>query len=104
MQTVDDLAACAEQIRQLVDSSFATRYADVAATLESSSRAVALVEEARGRLPNDLIVAAWTQYGNALRIVRRFEEAEKALERACELPASDPQTRIRLLEVMSSLH
>jgi tetratricopeptide (TPR) repeat protein len=66
--------------------------------------AVALAEEKQHELPTDLLVAAWTQYGNALRIAGRHEDAERALERAETLPASDPATTTNLLEVKASLH
>ncbi|HVG26355.1 MAG TPA: tetratricopeptide repeat protein [Acidobacteriaceae bacterium] len=66
--------------------------------------AVVLAEEVRSELPTDLIVAAWTEYGNALRIAGRYEEAERALERAAKEPTSDLPTRIHLVEVTASLH
>jgi hypothetical protein len=61
--------ANAERVRELVDSAFATRYHDLEATLKAASMAVVLAEEKRDELPTDLVVAAWTEYGNALRIV-----------------------------------
>ena len=96
--------ASAERVKELVDAAFAARYQDLAAMLKLSSRAVALAEEKSDELPSDLVVAAWTQYGNALRIVGSYPEAERALGRAAALPTSDPQTRIHLLEVTASLH
>jgi tetratricopeptide (TPR) repeat protein len=72
--------------------------------LRISSRAVALAEEKSYELPSDLVVAAWTQYGNALRIAGRYQESEKALKRAAALPTTDPPTRIHLLEISASLH
>jgi tetratricopeptide (TPR) repeat protein len=96
--------ANAERVTELVDSAFASRYHDLATMLRLSSAAVALAEEKRQELPADLVVAAWTQYGNALRIAGRYQEAERALERAAELPASDLSTRTHLLEVKASLH
>jgi tetratricopeptide (TPR) repeat protein len=95
--------ANAERVRELVDAAFASRYQDLAAMLKISSRAVALAEEKILEIPSDLVVAAWTQYGNALRIAGRYAEAEKALDRATALPVSDPPTRIHLLEVSASL-
>src|SRR3954447_20462556 len=94
--------ASAERVRELVDAAFAARYQDLAAMLKFSSRAVALAEEKIDELPSDLVVAAWTQYGNALRIVGSYPEAERALDRAAALPTSDPRTRIHLLEVTAS--
>jgi tetratricopeptide (TPR) repeat protein len=96
--------ANAEKVQTLVDSAFACRYHDVAAMLKLSTAAVALAEEKRHELPVDLVVAAWTQYGNALRIAGRFLEADRALERAAALPASDPSTKTHLLEIKASLH
>jgi tetratricopeptide (TPR) repeat protein len=95
--------ANAERVRELVESAFALRYHDMEAMLKAASMAVVLAEEAHSELPADLIMAAWTEYGNALRIGGRYPEAEKALERAAAEPASDPPTRIRLLEVKASL-
>ena len=96
--------ASAERVRELVDAAFASRYHDVARMLQLSTRAVALAEEKRHELPDDLVVAAWTQYGNAFRIAGRYEEAEKALDRAAALPSSDLTTRTHLLEVRASLY
>ncbi len=96
--------ANAEKVRELLDSAFASRYHDLATTLKLSSIAVALAEEGEHELPTDLRVAAWTQYGNALRIAGRHREAERALERAAALPNSDPSTRANLLEIKASLH
>lgn len=96
--------ASAEMVRELIDSAFAARYQDVPAMLKLSSTAVALAEEKKEELPADLLVAAWTQYGNALRIAGRYSEAEKALERGHSLPSTVPTTRIHLLEVSASLH
>ncbi len=95
--------ANAERVRELVDSAFALRYHDIEAMLRAASMAVVLAEETRSELPADLVTAAWTEYGNALRIAGRYEEAERSLERAAKEPASDPPTRIRLLEVSASL-
>jgi tetratricopeptide (TPR) repeat protein len=96
--------AIAEKVRQLVDSAFATRYHDLEATLKTASKAVALAEEARAELPPDLIAAAWTEYGNSLRLTGRYEESEKALDRAATEPISDIPTRAHLLEVRGSLY
>lgn len=96
--------ASAEKVRQLVDSAFASRYHDVTTMLQLSSEAVALAEEKSHELPSDLVAAAWTQYGNALRIATRFEEAERALDRAGAIPISDPSTKTNHLEVTSSLY
>jgi tetratricopeptide (TPR) repeat protein len=96
--------ATAERVRQLVDSAFATRYHDLEATLKTASQAVALAGEARAGLPPDLIAAAWTEYGNALRLTGRYEESEKALDRAAAEPISDIPTRTHLLEVRASLY
>jgi tetratricopeptide (TPR) repeat protein len=97
-------SANAEKVRELVDSAFAARYQDLTAMLRISSRAVALAEEKSHELPSDLVVAAWTQYGNAFRIAGRYQEAEKALARAASLQTSDPPTRINLLEITANLH
>jgi tetratricopeptide (TPR) repeat protein len=96
--------ANAERVKELVDSAFASRYHDLATMLKFSSTAVALAEEKSHELPSDLVVAAWTQYGNALRIAGRYDEAERALERAAALPAADLSTKTHLLEVKASLH
>lgn len=96
-------AANAERVRELVDAAFAARFHDVPSMLRISSTAVALAEERLDELPVDLIVAAWTQYGNALRITGRFREAERALSRAAALGPGDLDTRIHLLEVTASL-
>jgi tetratricopeptide (TPR) repeat protein len=96
--------ANAERVRELVDAAFAARYQDLTAMLKISSKAVALAEEKSDELPSDLLVAAWTQYGNAFRIVGRHQESERALDRAASLPASDLPTRINLLEVTANLH
>jgi len=96
--------AYAENVRELLDSAFASRYHDLEATLTLSSTAVALAEEQRDELPADLVVAAWTQYGNALKIAGSYEQAERALERAGSLAASDPSTRAHVLEIKASLH
>ena len=104
MHTTVKPPARAEMIKELVGSSFASRFADLAATLETSSLAVALVEESGNDLPRDLVVAAWTQHGNALRLAGRYAEAETTLARAGALPSSDLPTRIHLLGVQSSLY
>ncbi|HVR95271.1 MAG TPA: tetratricopeptide repeat protein [Thermoanaerobaculia bacterium] len=96
--------ANAERVRELLDSAFASRYHDVGRMVKAASMAVVLAEEARSELPTDLIVAAWTEYGNALRISGRYEEAEKAVERAAAEPTSEPSTRVHLFEVSASLY
>jgi tetratricopeptide (TPR) repeat protein len=96
--------ASAERVKDLVDGAFAARYQDRTAMLSISSRAVALAEEKKHEIPSDLRVAAWTQYGNALRITGRYEKAEDALERAKALSASDPSTKAHLLEITGNLH
>jgi len=96
--------ASAERVRELLDSAFASRYHDHASMLTLSSTAVALAEEKSHELPPDLVVAAWTVHGNALRIAGRYQEAERALERAAALPASDSSARTNLLEVRASLY
>ncbi len=96
--------ANAQTVRELVDSAVAARYQDLTTLLSLSSAAVALAEEKSDELPADLVVAAWTQYGNALRIAGRYQEAERALDRAAAQPAFDPPTRIELLEVRACLH
>src|ERR1043165_6327864 len=94
--------ASAERVRELLDLAFASRFHDQATMLKLASTAVALAEEKSHVLPPDLLVAAWTLYGNALRIAGRYQEAERALERAAKLPASDPPTRTNLLEIRAS--
>ena len=96
--------ASAQTVRELVDSAVAARYQDLPTLLSLSSAAVTLAEEKRDDLPADLVVAAWTQYGNALRIAGRYPEAERALDRAAAQPAFDAPTRIELLEVKACLH
>ena len=104
MQLRRNRLANAERVRELVDSAFASRYHDIGAMLKLSSAAVALAEEKIHEIPVDLLVVAWTQYGNALRITGRYQESEKALDRAAALPASDPPTKIHLLEIRAALH
>lgn len=96
--------ATSERVRELIDSAFATRYHEVDKMLELSSTAVALAEEKRAELSDDLMAAAWTQYGNALRIAGHNPEAERALDRAATFPTSDLPTKIHLFEVTSSLY
>jgi tetratricopeptide (TPR) repeat protein len=96
--------ASADAVKELVDSAFATRYHDLEATLKAASAAVVLAEEKFAELPPDLVVAAWTEFGNSLRIAGRYEDAERALERASALPASNPPTKTHLLEVKASLY
>lgn len=96
--------ANAERVRQLIDSAFAKRYDDIPAMLRFASAAVVLAEEKIQELPADLVVAAWTQYGNALRVAGQFQEAERALQRAATLPASDAPTRSHVLEVTANLY
>lgn len=97
-------ALVTEKIRNLVDSSFECRYDDLAAMLEKSVAAVALVEELREELPAELVVSAWTQHGNALRLTGRYDEAEGMLARAGAVPNAGPLSRVHLLEVQASLH
>ncbi len=96
--------ANAVRVKELIDAAFAARYEDLTGMLKLSSEAVALAEEKSHELPEDLIVAAWTQYGNALRIAGRYKESERALERAASRPTSDLPTRVHLLEITASLH
>jgi tetratricopeptide (TPR) repeat protein len=96
--------ANAERVRELVDSAFATRYHDIEGTLKTASQAVALAEEARSELSADLIAAAWTEYGNALRLTGRYEESERALDRAGSESISDIPTKAHLFEVKASLY
>src|SRR5829696_5438185 len=96
--------ASAERVKELLDSAFASRYHDHATMLRLSSAAIALAEEKKHELPSDLVVTAWTLYGNALRIAGRFQEAERALERAAALPAYDPSTEANVLEIKASLY
>jgi tetratricopeptide (TPR) repeat protein len=55
-------------------------------------------------MPADLIMAAWTEYGNALRIAGRYDEADRALKKVEAEPASDPHTRAHFLEVKATLY
>ncbi len=103
MAPIDAPAALADHIQNLVDSSFACRYGDLATMLGHSTAAVALVEAVLEELPAELVVAAWTQHGNALRLTGGYAEAESLLDRAAALPVSDLPTSIHLLEVRSSL-
>jgi tetratricopeptide (TPR) repeat protein len=92
-----------ETIKNLVDASYASRYADLATMLGHSIAAVALVDAVQAELPAELVARAWTQHGNALRLTGRYDEAECLLDRAAALPVSDLPTSIHLLEVRSSL-
>ncbi len=94
----------AERLRKLVDSARTSRNRDLPTMLRLSSAAVALAEEKIAELPNDLVIAAWTQFGNAHRIAGRYEVAQQALNRAAELPTSDTATKVALLEVTANLH
>jgi tetratricopeptide (TPR) repeat protein len=96
--------ASAERLRELLDSAFASRFHDHATMLKISSTAVVLAEEKFHELPSDLRVSAWTLHGNALRIAGRYQEAERALERAASLPVFDPPTKCHLLEITASLY
>jgi tetratricopeptide (TPR) repeat protein len=95
----------AQAVRELVESAFNSRYDNLTNLLSISSAAVAAVEEKGHTLPPDLVVAAWTMHGNALRMTGQYEEAQRALEQAAELlPLADRQRRIEYLEVQASLH
>jgi tetratricopeptide (TPR) repeat protein len=95
----------AHSVGELVRLAFNSRYENLSNLLSISSAAVAAVEEKSSGLPPDLVVAAWTQHGNALRITGQYEEAERALEQAGELAAlAGKQVQIDLLEVWASLH
>ena len=104
MHRLHKRVASAERVRGLIEAAFAARYQNPRAMLKMSSKAVALAEEKSHEIPSDLLVAAWTQYGNALRIAGRYEDADGALQRADALPVCDVPTRIHLLEVTASLH
>src|SRR4051812_18367236 len=94
----------AQAVRDLVVSAFEARYHNLTELLSLASTAVACAEEQADALPVDLVTAAWTHYGNALRIAGQYQDAERALERAAALPASGLQTRVELLEVRAALH
>ena len=94
----------AERVRKLVDAACESRNRDPATMLRLSGAAVALAEEKIAELPGDLVVAAWTHYGNAHRIAGRYEVAEQALHRAAELTTSATATKVTLLEVTANLH
>lgn len=104
MESRRNRLAVAERVKELLESAFASRYHDIEATLRFSSAAVALAEEKRHELPPDLVVAAWTQYGNALRMAGRFNDAEKALDKAAATSVSDASTRAHVHEIKASLH
>lgn len=72
--------------------------------MQAASAAVLLAESTE--TPGDLRVAAWTQYGNALRFSGKFRQAEVALEKAFGFltAESDLTTRANLLEIRASLH
>lgn len=97
------ISAAAEEINHWVAASFAARYHDLASTLQQSRQAVDLVESSREQMPAGLAAAAWTQYGNALRLTGRYDEAETALAKAGELPHI-PTTAAQLLSVKASLY
>lgn len=98
------VANAADAVRSLVDAAFAARFHDLEIMLRSASMAVALAEERREELEPDLVATAWIEYGNALRLSGRYQEAEKALDRAAKESISDPSTQAHLLEVTASLH
>lgn len=72
--------------------------------MQAASAAVLLAEDPE--TPSDLRAAAWTQYGNALRFLGKFRQAEAALEKAFGFltAESDLKTRANLLEISASLH
>lgn len=92
-----------KKIEDLVVSSFGHRFDDLGAMLRDAEAAVALVEKTQEELPEELVLKAWTQLGNALRITGSVAEAETALDRAAALPADDLPARLHLLGVRSSL-
>jgi len=96
--------ADAEKVQQLIDRAFTSRYHDVPEMLRLSRAAVDLAEQKHQELPADLVIAAWTQYGNALRIAGQPKEAEKALQRAAVLQTSDVPTQSHLFEVTANLY
>jgi tetratricopeptide (TPR) repeat protein len=92
-----------ETIKNLVDASYACRYANLATMLGHSTAAVALAEAVQDELPAEVVARAWTQHGNALRLTGRYGEAERLLDRAAALPVGDLPTSLHLLEVRSCL-
>lgn len=92
-------------VRELVESAYDSRYNNLTKMLSFSGAAVAAVEEAGRGLPPDLVVAAWTHRGNALRITGQYDEAAKALEQVAELvPRVEEPARLEWMEVRASLH
>jgi tetratricopeptide (TPR) repeat protein len=73
--------------------------------MQAASAAVLLAEQ-NPAIPADLCVAAWTQFGNALRFAGRSRQAEAALKKAFSYltPESDLRTRANLLEICASLY
>jgi tetratricopeptide (TPR) repeat protein len=106
MDLIAASSPAALEIKNLVTASFAARYDDLTASLVASRSAVALVEKTQEELPADLVVAAWTQYGNALRLTGRYVEAGEALATAGERQLSElpTPTSAHLLSVRASLH
>lgn len=106
MSRLQDLlvAVDAQEVRDLVDRSFALRFNDRDGMLRAASRAVVLAERSSS-MPPDLRGAAWIQYGNALRVASRRRESEKSFQIAAQHVAagSDPSTRAHLFEAWSSL-
>jgi tetratricopeptide (TPR) repeat protein len=92
------------QIKDLVESSFQSRFED-GRGLKAASAAVLLAQK-DPTIPADLRAAAWTQFGNALRFSGKLRQAETALAKALGFltPESDPRTRANLLEITASLH
>lgn len=97
----------------LVDRSYAARYADPEAMLHwarmARSIATRCTPEAVGSAGklSDLRAKAWSQYGNALRITGRLQEAEEAMRTAqgfLQTGTGDPALEAHLSEQVASLH
>lgn len=109
----DDRFGSPQLVRQLVERSHEARYDDPEAMLHWATLArraadrCALERAGSEARLEDLRARAWGQYGNALRVSGRLDEAQQAMSTAgAHLRAGthDPALRSRLFEQIASLH
>ncbi|HEX9943853.1 MAG TPA: hypothetical protein VGG03_17715 [Thermoanaerobaculia bacterium] len=109
----DERFASPRLVQILIDRSHAARYADPETMLHwaclARSIASRCAPEAVGNAArlSDLRARAWSQYGNALRVVGRLCEAEEVMVTAqayLQTGTGDPALKARLFEQIASLH